>query len=246
MKWIEELEQSLKSEDIFNSIHSNQEVVMVKNLLRFMILTFALSMLAACEQPEFSSEAERLAAMSGDEMMEEFVRLGNLPGAPGPIPVGDAEGISGLFMFSNIRWISQRQQDIAYALVWSGKVFHIDETVPCSSEKGGSFWLENKLETVFKALYLAEGDGNGILFHSNDAWNGDGNGIIQVDYADTTPALSFVHDEMRLANWDQETDLATYLGIMWVKIGSVKYAFAYFIPDGITPHPCEEVHPSLM
>ena len=68
---------------------------------------------------------------------------------------------------------------------------------------------------------------------------GDGQPAIAVDYSETTPAMGFMHNEMRIANWDKENpNNSTYLGFMWVKVGMAKIRFAYFIPDKVEPYIC--------
>lgn len=212
----------------------------MNNYLKMLSALPLVAVLSACGgNVKWSETALALGEMTDDELMAEFIRLGSLEGAPGPIPVGRSEGKAGLFVWAGPGpgW-SKTQQNIAYDVIWAGKVFNIDTNVECNPEQGGSFWLDNRVKGLFKWIENIPGGGRANVYYSNDAWIGDGNPTIVIDY-EPTPALAFIHDEIRLANWASELNQSTYLGIMWVEIATARIPFAYFIPDLVEPYPCD-------
>lgn len=205
------------------------------------VITAALWLSACIEQPfDFSQEAERLGEMSVSEIKAEFRRLGELPGAPGPMAVGSAEVKAGLIALQNIDGLSKAQQDLAHALAWAGKDFYRDETLPCNTtHENSTFWLENRFVGAFKYIEKLEGGGVGTVYYDADSWIDDGYPVIAVDYSEITPSMGFMRNEMRIS--DQDNGVAgtvTYLGMMWVKMGAAKVPFAYFIPDQVETYSC--------
>ena len=209
---------------------------------KFIALFFPVFLLGGCIAPEFqfSPEAVRLGNMSMKEISQEFRRLGQTTENPGPIPVGHAEVKAGLIALQDIAGLSKEQQELAHALVWSGKNFYRDESRPCdTSYDNSTFWLVNRFNGVFSYIENLEGGGAGRVYIDSESWIGDGQPVIAVDYGVMTPLMGFMRNEMRVSDKDNGVPgTRTYLGMMWLEINGQKIPFAYFIPDQVATYIC--------
>lgn len=210
--------------------------------MRCLPLLFITIIISGClnEEFQFSAEAQRLGSLSMGEISQEFERLGRLPGAPGPMPVGPAEVKAGMIALQNIDGLSATQQELAHALVWAGKDFYRNEDILCdTSWENSTFWLENRFLGPLKLVENLEGGGAGRVYLDYHSWNNDGLPVIAVDYSVTTPSMGFMRNEMRLSDKDNGVaGTRTYLGMMWIKAGAASIPFAYFIPDQVDVFEC--------
>lgn len=214
----------------------------MKAIMIKLLAVAALALLAGCLPApfNFSDEANRLGTLSMQGIIDEYRRLGSVPGAPGPMPISRGELKAGLMPWQDNPKLSTAQQELSHAYALSAKVFTLDESRPCDTTRDNStFGVYNDFEVALRNVENQPGGGVGKVYYLDESWIGDGQPAITLDYSRTTPSMGFLHNEIRASDHDNGVvGTATYLGIMWLQIGREKIPFAYFIPDQVHTLDC--------